>query len=115
MKPVLASIGVMTPVVVSAASPQSAPPATGTDIYHVMFTKAAPGQAAELAKVLVTPDTTGPMPDHFIVLRHQEGDDWDYVVIHHLGPKAEVVGTPPATPNPARPFTAWHNDTFAAG
>ncbi len=21
------------------------------------------------------------MPDHFVVLRHQEGDDWDYVVI----------------------------------
>jgi hypothetical protein len=115
MKSVLASIVVMTAVVVAAASPQNAAPATGTDIYHVMFTKAAPGQAAELAKVLVTPDTTGPMPDHFIVLRHQEGDDWDYVVIHHLGTKAEVVGTPPAAGIPARPFTAWHNDTFASG
>jgi hypothetical protein len=35
-------------------------------------------------------------------------------VIQHLGPKAEVVGTPPAQ-NPARPLTAWHNDTFASG
>ncbi len=114
MKSVLASLAVMTAVVVAAASPQNAPPATGTDLYHVMFTKAAPGQAAELAKVLVTPDTTAPMPEHFVVLRHQEGDDWDYVVIQHLGPKAEVVGTPPAQ-NPARPLTAWHNDTFASG
>ena len=113
MKSVLASIVAMTTVVATAGSPQNAP-ATGTDLYHVMFTKAAPGQAAELAKVLVTPDTTAPMPEHFLVLRHQEGDDWDYVVIQHLGPKAEVVGTPPAQ-NPARPLTAWHNDTFASG
>ena len=31
------------------------------------------------------------MPDHFVVLRHQEGDDWDFVVIQHLGSKAEVT------------------------
>ena len=41
------------------------------------------------------------MPDHFVVLRHQEGDDWDYVVIRHLGPKAEVTAAP-AAPNAAR-------------
>jgi len=113
MKVVFASLVVVTTVAVMAAAPQNAP-AAGTDLYHVMFTKAAPGQATELAKVLMTPDKTNAMPDHFIVLRHQEGDDWDYVVIQHLGPKAEVVGAPPAQ-NPARPLTAWHNDTFAAG
>jgi hypothetical protein len=124
MKSVLASILVVGGVAgAMAAAPQNPPAAAaqnppamalGTDVYHVMFTKAAPGQAAELAKVLMTPDTSSPMPDHFIVLRHQEGDDWDYVVIQHLGAKAEVVGTPSAT-NPARALTAWHNDTFASG
>ena len=80
-------------VAVTFASPQTAPPAAGTDLYHVMFVKAAPGHASELAKALITPDKTEPMPDHFVVLRHQEGDDWDYVVVQHLGPKAEVVVT----------------------
>ena len=59
-----------------AVSAQTQPaPAAGSDVYHVHFTKAAPGQAAALGKALMQPDSTAPMPDHFIVLRHQEGDD----------------------------------------
>ena len=54
------------------------------------------------------------MPDHFVVLRHQEGDDWDYVVIQHLGPKAEVTAAP-AAPAPGRDLRAWHDDTFVSG
>jgi hypothetical protein len=115
MKSVLASLIVMSAVAATAASPQTpSPAAAGTDVYHVMFAKAAPGQATELANALMTPDKTTTMPDHFIVLRHQEGDDWDYVVVQHLGAKAEVVGTPPAQ-SPARPLIAWHNDTFVSG
>jgi len=89
--------------------------ATGTaDIYHVHFTKAAPGQAAALGKALSTPDPKAPMPDHFVVLRHQEGDDWDYVVIQHLGPKATVEsGAAPA--DASRDLRAWHDDTFVIG
>jgi hypothetical protein len=115
MKSLCACLAVMSALAATTASAQNAPPAAGTDVYHVMFTKAAPGQAAELAKVLMTPDKTAPMPDHFVVLRHQEGDDWDYAVIQHLGTKWEVVGTPPAQGVPARPLTAWHNDTFVSG
>ena len=80
MRTMLASLVVFGGVVAAtAASPQNTPaPAAGTDVYHVHFTKAAPGQAAALAKSLMVPDKTSPMPDHFVVLRHQEGDDWDY-------------------------------------
>jgi hypothetical protein len=99
----------------TAASPQTQPAqAGGSDVYHVHFTKAAPGQAAALGKALMQPDTTAPMPDHFVVLRHQEGDDWDYAVIQHLGPKAEVTAGP-AAPNPSRDLRVWHTDTFASG
>ena len=100
----------------AAASPQNQPvPAgAGSDVYHVHFTKAAPGKAAELGKALMVPDSTAPMPDHFVVLRHQEGDDWDYVVIQHLGQKAAVTPAPPP-PNAARDLRAWHDDTFASG
>ena len=103
-------------VAATASSPQTQPtPAAATDVYHVHFTKAAPGQAAALGKVLMVPDKTSPMPEHFVVLRHQEGDDWDYVVIQHLGPKAEVSAAAPTTPEAERNLRAWHNDTFVSG
>ena len=99
MRSTLACLVVLGGVVAATtASAQDGAPATGTDVYHVHFAKAAPGQAAALGKDLMEPDKTSPMPTHFIVLRHQEGDDWDYVVIQHLGPKAEVTSsTPPPT------------------
>ena len=97
------------------AQPQAAPPAARTDIYHVHFNKAAIGQAAALAEQLKTQGPNAPMPGHFIVLRHQEGDDWDYCVIEHLGTKATVQPTPgPANPA-AGGLSAWHNDTFVSG
>ena len=100
----------------TAASPQNtAAPPTATDVYHVHLAKAAPGQAAALGKSLMAPDKASPMPEHFVVLRHQEGDDWDYVVIQHLGSKAEVVATAPPPSDAVRALTAWHSDTFVSG
>ena len=102
-------------VAATAASPQNAPTVAATDVYHVHFTKSAPGQAEAHAKSLMTPDKTSPMPEHFVVLRHQEGDDWDYAVIQHLGSKAEVTLTGPPTPDAQRALSAWHSDTFVSG
>jgi hypothetical protein len=102
--------------VAAAGSAQQPAPAAAarTDVYHVHFTKAVPGQAAALGKFLSTPDPAAPQPGHFIVLRHQQGDDWDYAVIEHLGPKATVDAAPTA-PNPGQAMRAWHTDTFVAG
>jgi hypothetical protein len=86
-----------------------------TDVYHVHFTKAALGKATQLGDWLKTPDPKAPMPGHFIVLRHQDGDAWDYVVITHLGPKATVEATGTAVPPDKRDLSAWHNDTFVNG
>lgn len=88
-------------------------PAANTDIYHVHLAKAAPGQAAALGKFLSEPDKTSEMPDHFVVLRHQEGDDWDYAVIQHMGPKTTLTITPP--PPGSTELRAWHTDTFVTG
>jgi hypothetical protein len=117
MRSLVACLVVLSGVVpgtVSSAQAQSTP-AGGTDLYHVHFTKAAPGQAAALGKALMVPNKTSSMPEHFVVLRHQEGDDWDYVVIQHLGPKAEVTASAPGGPDPARDLRAWHTDTFVSG
>jgi hypothetical protein len=105
--------GIITATPASAQT--TAAPAAATDVYHVHFTKAAPGQAAALGKSLLTPDKASPMPEHFVVLRHQEGDDWDYVVIQHFGSKAEVTATAAPPSDAVRALSAWHSDTFVSG
>ncbi|MEO8044407.1 MAG: hypothetical protein ABI674_05830 [Spartobacteria bacterium] len=102
----------------TAASPAKSGAATSgkrTEVYHVFFVKAALGKAAELAEYLKQPDPNAKGPQHGILLRHQDGDEWDYVAIEHLGPKATVEN--PATPMPdtARGLMDKHNDTFVNG
>ena len=101
----------LVPSTGGAQTPSAGKPPT--DIYHVHLAKAAPGQAAALGKELSQPDPTAAMPDHFVVLRHQEGDDWDYAVIQHLGQKP-TVAIPPA-PGAIANLRAWHTDTFVSG
>jgi len=86
-----------------------------TDVYHVHFTKAALGKAVQLGDWLKTPNPNDPMPGHFIVLRHQDGDAWDYVVITHLGTKATVDAAGTAVPLDKRDLSEWHTDTFVNG
>ena len=96
-----------------AVSQAQAQAPAAADIYHVLFAKAAPGQAAALAKELQELDPKDPMASHYLLLRHQSGDDWDYCLIQHLGTKASV-DVSNAVPNPP-PTMAWHTDSYAAG
>ena len=101
-----------------AANEKTAAPAGAgkrTDVYHVHFSKAALGKAAQLGDWLKTPDPKAPMPGHFVVLRHQDGDAWDYVAIEHLGTKASVEAAGTAVPPDKRDLSEWHNDTFVNG
>jgi hypothetical protein len=100
---------------ISVAQNASAQSIERTDVYHVEFLKAALGKAGALADFLKTPNPKSAMPGHFILLRHQEGEDWDYVVIQHLGTKAtiEAAGNPP--PPGARDLVSWHGDTYVNG
>jgi hypothetical protein len=98
------------------AGPSHPAPLTArTDVYHVFFAKAALGKSGQYGDYLKTPDPNTPMGTHRLVLRHQDGDAWDYVVIQHLGTKAtvEASGNPP--PATARDLSDWHNDTFVNG
>jgi hypothetical protein len=108
-------------LVVFAAPAQQPPPAGGgpaasnrTDLYHVHFVKAAPGKSAELLDSLTKPAADTAMPTHALILRHLEGDDWDFAVIQHLGSKITLDTSGP-TFGPARELRAWHNDTYAQG
>jgi hypothetical protein len=86
-----------------------------TDVYHVHFAKATLGKAVEEADYLKQPDPNATMPGHYIVLRHQEGEDWDYAVIEHLGTSATIKATGTPAPAGARDLNAWHTDTFVNG
>ena len=109
----MALIALALSLTFSATQAQTPAAAPGTDVYHVLFAKAAPGQAAALAKELQQVDPKDPMGSHFLLLRHQWGDDWDYCLIQHLGTKASVDVTN-AIPNPP-PTMAWHTDSYASG
>jgi hypothetical protein len=99
----------------SPAATNSAAPAR-TDVYHVHFTHAAPGKANALGDSLKQPDPTAPMPGHSVVLRHQDGDSWDYVAIEHLGTKATLDAARPAPASAAaRDASDWHTDTYVNG
>ena len=106
---------------ISALQAQGTTPAASTsspkrtDVYHVFFGYAVPGKAAELLEFLKTPDPNASGPSHGIILRHQDGDAWDYCSIEHIGTKATVEI--PATPMPAsaRNLMQRHDDTFVSG
>ena len=100
---------------VSALQNAPAQAAARTDVYHVHFAKAALGKGAEEGEALKQQAPDAPMKGHYIVLRHQSGEDWDYAVIEHLGTKANInaAGNPP--PAAARDLSAWHADTFVNG
>src|SRR5438874_13259096 len=107
-------------VVWAQSSPSEKPAAASSaparnNVYHVYFGKAAAGKAVQLAEMLKTPNPKDPMPGHFILLRHQEGDAWDYCLITHLGTKATVEATPFQVPPAMRDVGDWHNDTFVNG
>jgi heme-degrading monooxygenase HmoA len=101
----------------AASEKQAAPAGAGkrTDVYHVHFTKAALGKAVQLGDWLKTPDRNVAMPGHLLVLRHQDGDAWDYVVITHLGTEATVKAAGTPVPPDKRDLSAWHTDTFVNG
>ena len=50
-----------------------------------------------------------------MVLRHQDGDAWDYVAIQHIGSKATVEAAGIPVPPDKRDLSEWHTDTFVNG
>lgn len=85
-----------------------------SDVYHVFVAKAALGKAKELADFLKEPDPAHP-DRKGILLRHQDGDDWDYIAIEHVGPQATVESAVTPMPPSKRNLMESHTDTFVSG
>ena len=89
--------------------------AARTDVYHVHLAKAALGKAAEYGDSFKKQAPDAPMPGHYMVLRHENGDAWDFCVIEHLGTKATIDAARPS-PSPAvTGLSDWHTDTICNG
>src|SRR3954468_2629330 len=99
-------VGVVLSLCLSALG-QGGQPAANMDVYHVHFTKAALGKSADLGKALSAPDPKAPMPGPSVVLRPQEGDEWGYCVIEHLGTKYTVDAAPSTMSAAMRDLSAW--------
>ncbi len=99
----------------SAAANPAASPGSRTEVYQVHFNRAAPGKAAALADFLKAPGPDPATAGHGLLLRHEDGADWDYLAVQYMGTKATVE----ATGNPRSPsmkgLSDWHEDTFANG
>jgi hypothetical protein len=102
-------------IFLSAVQNAPAQASARTDVYHVHFAKAALGKGAEEGDYLKKQGPNAPMPGHYLVLRHQDGEDWDYAVIEHLGTKATVDAAGTRAPAGARDLSSWHVDTFVSG
>src|SRR5436305_14444000 len=101
---------------VCASAVQYAPAqAARTEVYHVHFAKATLGKGAEEGDFLKQQSPEAPMKGHYLVLRHQSGEDWDYAIIEHLGTSATVKAAGTPAPAGARDLNAWHGDTFVNG
>src|ERR1700746_2251727 len=116
MKSICALVGVLLLFVcISAVQYVPAQSAARTDVYHVHFAKATLGKGAEEGNFLKQQSPDAPMKGHYLVLRHQSGEDWDYAVIEHLGTSATVKAAGTPAPASARDLNAWHTDTFVNG
>ena len=108
------------PLMVSQAQQSSSSPTksdataapTSYDVFIVK--KAALGKAKELGDFLKEPDPNAPERKG-ILLRHQDGDEWDYIAIEHMGTKATVESTGTPMPPSKRNLMESHNDTYVNG
>lgn len=104
-----------------AAAP-AATPAPALELYHIHFSKAAPGKLLELIdtyKNAPAPPANEPQVTP-IILRHRDGDEWDLLVITPLAKQATISADAPSPALQAYyqrvgPLSDWHNDTFVVG
>lgn len=96
--------------------------APALELYHIHFSKAAPGKLTQLIDAY----QKGPAPEAGqpqvtpIIMRHREGGEWDLVSITPLGKQITLTASAPAQAvqdfnTRLGPLSDWHADTFVTG
>ena len=103
-----------------AQQPQQ--PAPALELYHIHFSKAAPGKLTQLIDAY----QKGPAPEANepqvtpIIMRHREGGEWDLITITPLGKQITITASAPSQAvqdfnTRLGPLSDWHADTFVTG
>lgn len=95
-----------------AAPAQSSPRAGRQEIYRVRFIKASLGVAAQLGDRL---KLQPPEARHYLVLRHQVGDSWDYAVIENLGTEVTLNAADSRRRAESHKLEEWQEEAVLSG
>lgn len=103
-----------------AQQPQAQAPAL--ELYHIHFSKAAPGKLPQLIdayKTAPAPAAGEPQVTP-IIMRHREGGEWDLVMITPLGKQTTLTASAPSQAvsdyyTRLGPLSDWHGDSFVSG
>ena len=101
---------------------QPQPQAPALELYHIHFSKAAPGKLTQLIAAYQTapgPEASEPQVTP-IIMRHREGGEWDLVAITPLGKQTTITASAPSQAvqdyyTRLGPLSDWHGDTFVTG
>ncbi len=96
--------------------------APALELYHIHFSKAAPGKLTQLIDAY----QKGPAPEANepqvtpIIMRHREGGEWDLITITPLGKQITLTSNAPSQAvqdfnTRLGPLSDWHADTFVTG
>ena len=112
----------LTAAISVAQQPAPQQQAPALELYHIHFSKAAPGKLPQLIDAY----QKGPAPEASqpqvtpIIMRHREGGEWDVVVITPLGKQITLTASAPSQAiqefsTRLQPLSDWHGDTFVTG
>lgn len=119
---IVAALLLTAAISVAQQPAQPQPQAPALELYHIHFSKAAPGKLTQL----IAAYQTGPAPEAGqpqvtpIIMRHREGGEWDLITITPLGKQATLTASAPSQAvadyfTRLGPLSDWHGDTFVTG
>ena len=120
--PLIAALLLTAAVSVAQQPAQPQQPAPALELYHIHFSKAAPGKLTQLIDAY----QKGPAPEANepqvtpIIMRHREGGEWDLITITPLGKQITLTASAPSQAvqdfnTRLQPLSDWHADTFVTG
>ena len=120
--PFVIALLLTTTAISVAQQPAAQQQAPALELYHIHFSKAAPGKLTQLIDAY----QKGPAPEANepqvtpIIMRHREGGEWDLIVITPLGKQVTLTASAPSQTvqdfnTRLQPLSDWHGDTFVTG
>lgn len=99
-----------------AAAAGAQPPLAGDVLYRVTWLRAGPGRLLDLVAHMKQAAARGSGPSRSLVIRHSQGDQWDFMVLAPAGSYGAHFASPDAVlPLAPAELVAWQEDEFVRG